>query len=178
MAAITTAILVGVAATASVASHFEQKKAARKSKRQQEKANRMSSVQAQVENATQRRRAIAQARIAQARNISGMGQATQSSSAVSGANAALSNQLGSNIGTANQAAASQQSIFDRRQAAQNAITKGNLRAGMFNAIGGVASFGASATAGSGGAATTSNAAAPPAPVDLGSTYSANFGFNK
>jgi len=140
MVAITSAVLAGVAAATTVAGHFEKKKAARKSQRQQEKANRTASVASQVENATARRRAIAQARMAQAQNLASAGGQVQNSSGLAGSNAALGAQLGANVGLQGQQLASQEATFGLRQDAQNTLAKGQLRAGGFRALGEVASF--------------------------------------
>jgi len=147
MAAITAAILAGASLAATTAGHFEKKKAARQSKREQEHANRVTSVSAQVQNATQRRKAIAQARIAQAQNQANAGGAVQSSSALAGSNSALAAQLGSNVGTQGQLLGSQQSAFDWRQRSQDTLAEGQQRAGDWNAVSGLLSFGSTAVAG-------------------------------
>jgi len=142
MAAITTAVLMGVAAAASTASYFDAKKSARKSRRVQEKANRTASVSSQVQNATSRRRAIAQARMAQAQNISSAGGQVQNSSGLAGSNAALGSQLGANVGTQGQQLASQEATFGLRQDAQNIMADSQIRQQGFGAIAGLAQFGA------------------------------------
>ena len=142
MVAITTAVLAGVAAVSTAAGYFEQKKASRKSRRQQEKANRVASVSSQVENATARRRAIAQARMAQAQNLASAGGQVQNSSGLAGSNAALGSQLGANVGTQGQLLGSQEAVFGLRQDAQNTLADGQLRAQGFGAIAGLAKFGA------------------------------------
>jgi hypothetical protein len=152
-----TLALVAVAAVATGASYFEQKKAARKTERfqdraqaSQEKANKISKVQGQVESARSRRVSIAQARMAQARNRSAVASGSvQSSSALSGVNSGIFSQLGSNLGAQSQSLGSQQASFDSRQQgsnfmtdARNATAEGNRRAGAFQSIGNLAQFGA------------------------------------
>jgi len=80
--------------------------------------------------------------MAQAQNISSAGGQVQNSSGLAGSNAALGAQLGANIGTQGQQLASQEATFGLRQDAQNTLAEGQLRAGGFNALGQVASFGA------------------------------------
>lgn len=142
MAAITTAALVGISTAAQIAGHFEEKKAARKAKRKQDEANRIETVSAQVRNSTQRRRAIAQARIAQAQNQANAGGEVQNSSALQGVNSGIAGQLGANIGAQNQTLGSQQNAFNFRQSAQDTLSRGRQRAGDWNAVGQVADFGA------------------------------------
>lgn len=132
-AAIVASAVIGVGTSA--ASYFEQKKAGREAERQQEKANRTESVQAQVENARNRRRAIAQARMAQASNQANMPGAVQSSSALSGVQSGISTQLGANIGAQSQSLGSQQAAFNLRQGAANTLAAGQRRANMWSTVG-------------------------------------------
>lgn len=140
----TTAAIVAsvVSVGAQTTSYFEQKKAGRRAERAQEKANRMSSAQAQAENARNRRRAIAQARLAQAQNQASQGSEVQSSSALSGVQSGLSTQLGANFGAQKQRIGTQLGIQGQQQRAATAIRKGNERAGMWNLVGGIAGMGA------------------------------------
>lgn len=133
MAAVSTIALVGAGITAAgtVGSYFEQKKASRRAQREQEKANRTSQATAQVQNARARRRAIAQARIAQARNEASQSQAIGSSSALSGVQSGLSAQTGANIGAQQAQVRSQFAIQGFQQNAANAMRRGQERAGMW-----------------------------------------------
>jgi len=136
---VTAAVIGGViAAGATTASYFEQKKTAREVQRRQEESNRISSSAAQVENARNRRRAIAQARIAQAQSLASTGGAVQSSSAIQGNASGLASQLGSNIGFQGAQVRTQQGIMNQQQAAANAQMQGNLKAGMWQGIGQIA----------------------------------------
>lgn len=150
MAAVTSAVLAGAALAAQTASHFEQKKAARKAERQQDHANRVEKVSAQVRNSTQRRKAVAQARMAQAQNQAGAGGQVQNSSGLAGSNAAIASQAGANIGTQGQNLLSKQASFDLRQSAQDTLQKGQQRAADFGAAAGLFQFGSSALSGVGG----------------------------
>lgn len=133
------AVIGGVlAAAGTTASYFEQKKTARKVRRRQEESNRISSSAAQVENARNRRRAIAQARIAQAQSLASTGGAVQSSSAIQGNAAGLASQLGSNIGFQGAQVRTQQSIIEQQQAAANAQRSGALKAGLYQGLGQIA----------------------------------------
>lgn len=150
MAALTTVALVGagIAAAGTVGSYFEQKKAARRAERKQEKANNISRASAQVENARQRRRAIAQARLAQAQNIANQSQQVQSSSALTGVQSGITSQLGANIGAQQQMIGNQFAIQGLQQGAASALRKGQERAGLWSLAG---QFGQMAfTAGAGG----------------------------
>lgn len=132
-AAIVASAVIG--AGTATASYFEQKKAGREAERQQEKANRTESAQAQVESARNRRRAIAQARMAQAANQANMPGAVQSSSALAGVQSGISTQLGANIGAQSQSLGSQQAVFNLRQGAANTLAAGQRRANMWSTVG-------------------------------------------
>lgn len=136
--AVVAAVGGGLAAAATTASYFEQKKTAKKVRRRQEEANRISSSAAQVENARNRRRAIAQARMAQAQSLASTGGAVQSSSALQGNAAGLGAQLGANIGFQGAQVRTQQGIIAQQQAAANAQAQGNLNAGLYQGLGSIA----------------------------------------
>lgn len=136
------AVATALSAGSQIAGHFEEKKATRKAERKQDEANRISSVSAQVRNSTQRRKAIAQARIAQAQNMANAGSAVESSSALQGVQSGIAGQLGSNIGAQNQLLGSQQNAFNFQQGAQDTLSRGRQRSGDFAAIGQLANFAA------------------------------------
>ena len=141
MAAVTGAILGAIAVGSQVKAYHDQKEAAKEAEQAQEKSNRMSAVEAQVENARNRRRAIAQARLAQAQNQAGQGSAVQSSSALSGVQSGLSSQLGANFGAQQQQIGTQFGIQGQQQRAATAIRRGNEQAGLWNLAGGIAGMG-------------------------------------
>lgn len=150
----------GAAGATGIPQYFEGKKAARKSARAQEKANAVSRASAQVESARRRRRAIAQARVAQATNQANMGSAVQSSSTLQGVQSSIGSQLGANIGAQQQQIGSQMRIQGLQQQSADAMREGQERIGMWNAAGqtfqavtgalsGGASFGGGSAAGAG-----------------------------
>jgi len=122
-------------AATGVASYVEQRNAARKAAKEQEHANDIAYAQAQVENARQRRRAIAQARIAQAANLANQSQEVQASSALSGVQSSISAQLGANIGAQNQQIGTQLGSLNAQQNAADALRRGQERAGMYTLLG-------------------------------------------
>lgn len=140
--AVTTAAAAGLflGATA-VAQAYEQRRAGRRAEREQRAANRAQGAAAQVENSRRRRMAIAQARMQQAANFASQGSNISGSSALAGAQGAISSGLGSGIQAANRQVNTAQFTMDRNQAAASAIRRGNERAGWWNAAGQVASTG-------------------------------------
>lgn len=95
----------------------------RSAERDQEKAQKASQSQAQVENARQRRRAIAQQRIAAARNEAQQASgAVEGSSMLTGVQGSLTSQLGSNIS-------------GQRRQVQGGILQGNLMQSAQNKMG-------------------------------------------
>ncbi len=142
------------AAATGIPQHFEQKKAGRRAQRAPEAANRTSQSAAQIENARRRRQAIAQARIAQARNEASVGSEVTASSALTGVQSGLSSQLGANIGAQRQRVGAQQTIQGFQQQSADALRRGRERVGALNALGDIGrtigSFGLSAAGGPSG----------------------------
>lgn len=144
----TAAVIGGVlAAGATTASYFEQKKTARKVEREQKEANDISSASAQVENARRRRRAIAQARMAQAQNLANAGGSMQNSSAITGTNAGLATQLGANMGTQGANISTQTALQGQQQKIADIQTDGALRAGIWQGLGNIAMTAGTAASG-------------------------------
>jgi hypothetical protein len=110
----------------------EQRRAGKKSERKQREANAVSKAQASVAASQNRRRIIAQRRIAEARNISaGVSEGlTPTSSPIAGANASLASSAGTNTANLNRSFASGQQTFNLQQQAQNALRKGQERADL------------------------------------------------
>src|SRR5690554_4852026 len=144
------------AAATGVPQYFEQKQAANRAAREQRKANETSQASAQIENARQRRRALAQARVIQAQNQAAQSSAVAESSTLSGVQSGISTQLGANIGAQQQRIGAQRTIQGYQQSAADAMRQGQERVGMWNAAGNIAnmamSFGMGA--GSSGGANT------------------------
>jgi len=137
-----------------VPQYFEQKKAARRAERAQNKANATERAAAQVENARRRRRALAQARMAQAQNTANQGAAVQYSSALSGVQSSLSTQFGANVGAQNQMIGNQAAVQGYQQQAASALRKGQERAGMWDVAGNLAQMGMTAFGGGIGGGTS------------------------
>lgn len=129
-AGVIAAVSLGATAVGTGMSLYQQKQAADK----QEEANKVSSAQAQVENARNRRKAIAQARMAQARNIAMQSADVANSSSLTGAQSSISSTLGSNIGMQNARIGSQQRIQGLQQQAADRMAIG----GMWQAAGNIA----------------------------------------
>lgn len=131
MAIITLATAAAVAPIAApLLAAREQRKAGKESARLQEEANRVQAAQSSVESARRRRIAIAQNRIAQAQNLA-LGQEigiNRSSSGISGAQASLATNLGTNLQSLNRSFVSGQQTFDLWQQAQRATERGQRRA--------------------------------------------------
>lgn len=163
-AAIVASAVIGVGTA--TASHFEQKKAARKSERAQTKANDIESASSQVSNARARRRAIAQARIAQAQNQANAGGQVQGSSMQAGVQSSISSQLGANIGAQSQSIGNQMGVLGARQQASNALASGQRKANMWNTVG---SIGQSIGQG----VALSQAASPSTQSNTANTWSSN-----
>lgn len=155
-----TALLSTFAASSAVGipQFLEARRASKRIESQQRHANEIASASAAVENARRRRRAIAQARIAQAQNVVNQSQAVQSSSALSGVQSSLTTTLGSNIAAQNQQINTQQGIINARQRAADIARSSQENIDLFNAVGsttvaagkflaGGGSFGGTATTG-------------------------------
>lgn len=126
-------VATGLFASATgIPQYFEQKKAARGAARAQEEANRVSRASAQVENARRRRQALAQARLANAQNIAAQGSQVQTSSQLSGVQAALGSQFGANIGAQQQQIGAQQNIQNLQQRQADILRSGQERVGLYN----------------------------------------------
>lgn len=120
------------AAATGVPQYLEQKQAGNRAAREQRKANETSQAAAQIESARQRRRAVAQARIAQAQNQAAQSGVVTSSSQLSGVQSSLSTQLGANIGAQRQQIGAQRTIQGYQQSAANALRKGQERTDLWN----------------------------------------------
>lgn len=134
----TGAVVAGTAAQIDAAQ--SQKRASRRAERRQKEANRVERARASVDRALARRRAVNQARAAQAFNIannisSGI---SQDSSALQGANSALGANLGTNLAAQNRAATSGQQSFNLRQAATFDVQNANASAALRSAYGSAA----------------------------------------
>lgn len=143
MAAVTAAVLGGISLAATVHGQLEARQAGKKAARQQREANEISKASAQAENARKRRRAIAQARIAQAQNIASQGGQVQSSSATTGAQTGIASTLGANLSSQRRGLVSGQSVFDLNQAASDTLRQGQETQALFGAIGQAAGTAAS-----------------------------------
>lgn len=170
----TAAVLAGAALATSAAGAYAQYEAGKSAEKKQEKARAVSQASAQVENARQRRRAIAQARIAQAQNVAQQGSEVQSSSGLAGVQSSLSTQLGANIGAQQQRFASQTQIGNLNQSAANRLRRGQNIAGFANLASQGFMLGAQAQGF--GSQTPNNPQGQPLQLQQ-QPYQANFGFN-
>lgn len=143
MVSATTALVASaiVSTAATGYSMYAQNEAQDKAQASQERANRVSAASAQVRSARERRRAIAQARIAQAQNAANMGSQVQSSSAEAGVSSSLASQLGANLGAQTQGINSQLNIQSLNQSAANALQTGRERSSLAQGIGSILSTG-------------------------------------
>lgn len=139
--AVTATVVGGAALVGGTAAQIDaaqsQKRASRRAERRQREANRVERARASVDRALARRRAVNQARAAQAFNIanntaSGI---AQDSSALQGANSALGANLGTNLAIQNRAATSGQQSFNLRQAATFDVQNANASAALRSAYG-------------------------------------------
>jgi len=133
----TAAIIATVAGTAySVASSIDQKKAAERGEKKQKEANRIQKATAEVGRGIARKRALAQARQAQASNLAGgIGQGiTEESSALQGAQSAIGSNLGTSLSSANRSFTSSQQTFDLRQSASNTLANSRANAAISSAV--------------------------------------------
>jgi len=120
---------------AQVASAVDQRKAAKRAERKQQRANDIERARADVNRGIERRRAIAKARQAQASNFaagisSGI---TASSSPLQGAISSIGADLGTSQSFANAAFTSGQQSFDLRQSAAFTTANANANAAIVNA---------------------------------------------
>lgn len=113
---------------------FIARRAGRRAEREQQRAQRTSEASAQVISARRRRQAIAQARIAQARNIAAQDVGVQTS-ALSGVQSGIASTLGANIAEQRANIQNQQAIFGFQQSAADILRRGQERAGLFTAAG-------------------------------------------
>lgn len=141
MVTATTALVASaiVSTAATGYSMYQQKEAGDKAEASQRAANRVSQASAQVQSARERRRAIAQARIAQAQNTANMGSQIQSSSAAAGVSSSLASQLGANLGAQTQGINSQLNIQGLNQSAASAMQTGRERSSLAQGVGNIAS---------------------------------------
>lgn len=141
------AALVGLATVGiglQVHAREEARSAERASRRKQETANQVQQAQNSVNRARERRRAIAQARIAQAQNAAiAAQQGTTGSSPLEGAQSSISTNLATSIAAANRSFVSGSQTFQLRQDAANIMAAGQRRAQDFQALSGLAMQGAS-----------------------------------
>lgn len=128
--------LVSAPIAAPVVAARQQEKANRRSRRLQQRANRIQSASSSVERARQRRRAVANARVAQAQNLAAAAsQGTLGSSPLQGAQASISSGLAENLAGINRQFTTAQTTFDLRQQAADAEARGRERADRTRAIG-------------------------------------------
>lgn len=128
-----------VVAGASIAGAVTQQRAARKARRQRERASRIQNAQARVRRQRQIRRQLAQSRIVRARQVAAGFQAgAPTASPVTGAVGATQTGVASNIGTANQLFGLEQRRVGAISAANRAISRGQEQAAIFQGIAGVA----------------------------------------
>lgn len=166
------------ASASGVPQFLERRRAGKRAAAAQEEANQISRASSQVENARRRRQAIAQARIAQAQNITASGGNVQQSSVLSGIQSGISTQLGTNISSQRRGINTQQSIVNLRQQATNALRQGEERAGLFDAFAQAGQTGFSLLSGAGGFAGTAGGAGGNRSFVNGSNLTASpFSFN-
>ena len=118
---LTTTILSAGTVAAPIYTAHEQKKALKKSEKEQKHANRIEKAKAEITRGLERKRALANARQGTALNIAGASAQgiSEGSSALQGANAAIQSNLGTSVANANRSFVTQQQTFDLRQSAMN-----------------------------------------------------------
>lgn len=137
MAAGTITLATGLAAGGSAYQYEagkKQERAQRRAEKRQAESNRINKARSDVERALSRRRAVGQARQAQALNMAsglaaGIG---QQSSALQGVNSAVGSNLTRSVSQANRAATTGQQTFDLANASALDINKANRSAARMN----------------------------------------------
>lgn len=150
MVGLTLLATAGAAASTGLPQMAIQSRAADKAEDKQKRANRVAKASSQVENARQRRKAIAQSRIVQAQNIANQGQNVQGSSGLAGVQSSLASQLGANFATQRAGVSNQQNIFDLNQQASDALRQGQETSGLVTALGNTMQSGMSMLSGMSG----------------------------
>ena len=117
-------------------SAYRQRQDTKKAERRQRRANRIERARAAAEQSVERRRAVAIARQAQARNLAaGVSQGLlEGSSPIQGANSSIQSDLGSSIASANRSFNSSQQSLNQRQSASNSIARGQASAAFANVV--------------------------------------------